>query len=127
MATQRCFLYRRACDNMLMIHDPKGCRDWGTPDYQFYEFSDRNIRYVMGLERIPLHIGNFVRNYIEKNATNEHMKIIERGDYGEMDCLIRDALRAYAFMDSKERNKLHKKELNRLRSELRREQAWSVY
>jgi hypothetical protein len=112
---------------MLMIHDPKQCRNWGTPDYQFYEFNDRNIQYVMGSDRIPRHLGNFVRNYIERNATQDHLKIIERGDYIETDRLIRDALRAYAFMDSKERIKLHKKELNRLRSELRREQAWSVY
>lgn len=124
----RCFLYRRVCDNMLMIHDPKECRNWGTPDYQFYEFNDRNIRYVMGTDRIPLHLGNFVRNYIEKNATEDHMKTIERdGCYYETDRLIQGALRVYAFMDSSERVKLHKKELNRLRSELRREQAWSVY
>jgi hypothetical protein len=123
-----CFLYRRVCDNMLMIHDPRECRNWGTPDYQFYEFNDRNIRYVMGTDRIPLHLGNFVRDYIERNATEEHMKTIERdGCYYETDRLIQDALRAYAFMDSNERVKLHKKELNRLRSELRREQAWSVY
>jgi hypothetical protein len=133
MATQRCFLYRRACDNMLMIHDHKQCRNYGTPDYQFYEFNDRNIREVMckdreaGPERIPRHLGNFVRDYIERNAMKEHMTIIEHGDYVETDRLIRDALRSYAFMDPSERVKLHKKELNRLRSELRREQAWSIF
>lgn len=123
----RCFLYRRVCDNMLMIHDPKQCRNYGTPDYQFYEFNDRNIRFVMGTNRIPTHLGNFVRDYIERNTRDEHMKIIENGDYTETDRLIRDALRVYAFMDPAERSKLHKKELNRIRSELRREQAWSVY
>ena len=123
----RCFLYRRECDNMLMLHDPKDCRDWGTPEYQFYEFNDRKIMIVMGTDRIPRHLGNFVRDYIERNTTPEHMKIIEHGDYTETDRLIRDALRVYAFMDPSERIKLHKKELNRLRSELRREQAWSVY
>ena len=123
----RCFMYRRVCDNMLMLHDPKECRNWGTPDYQFYEFNDRNICYVMGSDRIPRHLGNFVRDYIERHATDEHMKIIERGDYTETDRLIRHALRVYSSMDSSERIKLHKKELNRLRSELRREQAWSVY
>ena len=122
-----CFLYRRVCDNMLMIHDPRECRNWGTPDYQFYEFSDRNIRYVMGTDSIPLHLGNFVRDYIEKNTTADHMKTIGRGEYTETDRLIQDAIRAYAFLDSKERVTIHKKELNRLRSELRREQAWSVY
>lgn len=122
-----CFLYRRVCDNMLMIHDPRECRNWGTPDYQFYEFNDRNIRYVMGTDSIPLHLGNFVRDYIEKNTTEEHMKTIGRGEYTETDRLIQDALRAYAFLDSKERVTIHKKELNRLRIELRREQAWSVY
>jgi uncharacterized small protein (DUF1192 family) len=81
----------------------------------------------MGTDRIPLHLGNFVRDYIERNATEEHMKTIGRGDYIETDRLIRDALRSYAFLNSNERIKLHKKELNRLRSELRREQAWSVY
>ena len=133
MATQRCFLYRRACDNMLMLHDPKQCRNYGTPDYQFYEFNDRNIREVMckdrpeGPERIPRHLGNFVRDYIERNAMKEHMTIIEHGDYVETDRLIRDALRSYAFMDPSERIKLHKKELNRMKRELEREKKWSVY
>ena len=133
MATQRCFLYRRACDNMLMIHDPKQCLYYGTPDYQFYEFNDRNIREVMckdqeaGPERIPRHLGNFVRDYIERNATQEHLKIIEHGDYVETDRLIRDALRVYAFMDPSERLKLHKKELNRMKRELEREKKWAVY
>jgi uncharacterized small protein (DUF1192 family) len=112
---------------MLMIHDPKECRNWGTPEYQFYEFNDRNIQGIMGSGRIPRHLGNFVRDHIEKHATIEHMRIIESGEYTEMGRLIRDALRAYAFLDSNERINLHKKELNRLRSELRREQAWSVY
>ena len=123
----RCFLYRRVCDNMLMIHDPRECRNWGTPDYQFYEFNDRNIRYVMGTDRIPLHLGNFVRDYIEKNTTADHMKTIGRGEYTETDRLIQDALRSYAFLNSNERVKLHKKELNRLRSDLEREKKWSVY
>lgn len=81
----------------------------------------------MGTDRIPRHLGNFVRDHIERNATSDHLKLIERGDYTETDRLIRDALRVYAFMKPKERIQLHKKELNRLRSELRREQAWSVY
>ena len=123
----RCFLYRRECDNMLMLHDPKDCRAWGTPEYQFYEFNDRKILIVMGTDRIPRHLGNFVRDYIERNTTSEDMKIIEHGDYTETDKLIRNALRAYSSMDPSERITLHKKELNRIRSELRREQAWSVY
>jgi len=123
----RCFLYRRACDNMLMIHDPKECRNYGTPDYQFYEFNDRNIREVMNSDRIPRHLGNFVRDYIERNATSDNLKIIEHGDYKETDRLIRDALRVYAFMDPSERIKLHKKEIDRLRWELKREQAWAVF
>jgi len=133
MATQRCFLYRRACDNMLMIHDPKQCLYYGTPDYQFYEFNDRNIREVMckdreaGPERIPRHLGNFVRDYIERNATSDNLKIIESGDYDETDRLIRDALRVYAFMDPAERIRLHKKELNRMKRELEREKKWAVY
>jgi len=133
MATQRCFLYRRACDNMLMLHDPKQCRNYGTPDYQFYEFNDRNIREVMckdreaGPERIPRHLGNFVRDYIERNATSDNLKIIESGDYDETDRLIRDALRVYAFMDPAERIRLHKKELNRMKRELEREKKWAVY
>lgn len=129
----RCFLYRRACDNMLMIHDPKECRSYGTPDYQFYEFNDRNIREVMcknkkaGPKYIPRHLGNFIRDHIERNATEENMKFIEHGDYTETDRLIRDALRVYAFMDPSERILLHKKELDRLRKELQREQAWSIF
>jgi hypothetical protein len=129
----RCFLYRRECDNMLMLHDPKQCLYYGTPDYQFYEFNDRNIREVMckdreaGPERIPRHLGNFVRDYIERNATSDNLKIIESGDYDETDRLIRDALRVYAFMDPAERIRLHKKELNRMKRELEREKKWAVY
>ena len=51
-----CFMYRRACDDMLMLHDPKDCRPWGTPEYQFYEFNDRKIMTVMGSNRIPRHL-----------------------------------------------------------------------
>lgn len=127
MATQRCFLYRRACDNMLMLHDPKECRNWGTPDYQFYEFNDRNIRDIMGSDRIPRHVGNFVRDYIERNTIDAHMKFIEFGDYKETDRMIRDALRAYALMDPSERLKLHKKELNRMKRDLEREKKWSIF
>ena len=123
----RCFLYRRACDDMLMLHDPTECRNWGTPEYQFYEFNDRNIMIVMGADRIPRHLGNFVRYHIERNATSDNMKLIEHGDYTETDRLIRDALRVYAFMKPKERIQLHKKELNRLRDELRHEQTWSIF
>ena len=127
MATQRCFLYRRACDDMLMLHDPKECRNWGTPEYQFYEFNDRNIRDVMGSDRIPRHLGNFVRDYIERNATDDNMKVIERGDCTEMERMIRDALRVYSFMDPSERIRLHKKELSRMKHELEREKKWSIF
>jgi len=118
---------------MLMIHDPKQCLYYGTPDYQFYEFNVRNIREVMckyreaGPERIPRHLGNFVRDYVERNATSDNLKIIESGDYDDTDRLIRDALRVYAFMDPSERLKLHKKELNRMKRELEREKKWAVY
>ena len=109
------FLYRRVSDNMLVLHPSD------------YEFNNRNIQIVMGSTRIPRHLGNFVRDHVEKYTTSDHMRIIGHCDYTETDRLIRDALRAYAFMDSHERISLHKKELNRIRSELRREQAWSVY
>ena len=112
---------------MLMIHDPKDCRAWGTPEYQFYEFNDRKICEVMGTNRVPLHVGNFVRDYIERNTTEQQMKTIERGDYTETDHLIQRALRVYAALDSNERIKLHQKELSRIRSQLKREQAWSIY
>jgi dephospho-CoA kinase len=112
------FLYRRASDNMLMLHSPTD---------QFYEFNDRNIQNIMESARIPRHLGNFVRDHVEKYATIEHMRIINAGDFTETNRLIRDALRAYAFLDSHERINLHKKELNRIRSELRREQAWSIF
>jgi hypothetical protein len=118
---------------MLMLHDPKECRNWGTPEFQFYEFNDRNIREVMckdreaGPDRIPRHLGNFVRDYIARNTTEDHLKIIESGDYVETDRLIRDALRAYAFMDPSERIQLHKRELNRMKRELDREKKWAVF
>lgn len=128
-----CFLYRRACDDMLMLHDPKECRSWGTPEFQFYEFNDHNIREVMckdreaGPDRIPRHLGNFVRDHIARNTTEGHLTIIESGDYDETDRLIRDALRAYAFMDPSERIQLHRKELNRMKRELEREKKWAVF
>ena len=110
-----------------MIHDPKQCRNYGTPEYQFYEFNDRKISDVMCAKRIPRHLGNFVRDHIERNAMKEHMTIIESGDYDETDRLIRDALRAYAFMDPSERIRLHKKELNRMKREIEREKKWSIF
>jgi uncharacterized small protein (DUF1192 family) len=112
---------------MLMIHDPKECRPWGTPDYQFYEFNDRNIGDIMETDRIPRHLGNFVRDYIERNATDENMKVIELGDCTETERMIRAALRVYSLLDPSERIKLHKKELSRMKHELDREKKWSVY
>jgi len=112
---------------MLMLHDPTECRDWGTPEYQFYEFNDQKIMIVMGTDRIPRHLGNFVRVHIEKNATSDHMKLIEQGDYTQTDRLIRDALRVYALMKPKERIQLHKRELNRMKRELEREKKWAVF
>ena len=110
-----------------MIHNPKECRNYGTPEYQFYEFNNQKISDVMGANRIPRHLGNFVRDHIERNTTSDHLKIIESGDYTETDRLIRDALRAYAFMDPSERIRLHKKELNLMKRELEREKKWAVF
>ena len=76
----------------------------------------------MGADRIPRHLGNFVRDHIERNVPN-----IERGDYMETDRLIGDALRVYAFMEPKERIRLHKLELNRMKRELEREKKWAVF
>ena len=120
---------------MLMIHDPKlyPRSPRATPNYQYYEFNDRNIREVMyensdtGPDRIPLHLGNFVRDYIEKNHRPEQLKAFDRDDYTEAERMIQVALNAYSSLTPLQRTKLHEKELNRLRRQLRLEYEWAIY
>ena len=122
-----CFLYRRCGDNMLMIHDPS-IRLIATPNYEYYEFNDEHIADVAAYEHIdigatkfPRHVGVFVRDHIEKNVTEEILKIITEDDYEAADQLIIRALLAYVQLPLKQRIKLHLKELDALRKQIRRE------
>ena len=123
----RCFLYRRLCDNMLMIHDPS-IKLIATPNYEYYEFDDKFISDTaqyecidLGSTKFPRHVGEFVRNYVEKNMTEEILKIINVDDYSAANKMIVDALRAYTEIPLKQRIKLHMKEIDNLRKQLRRE------
>lgn len=130
------FLYRRTCDDMLMVHVP-GRHFFGTPDCEYYEFNDKNIiGYIAEsdefekfqalfeldvLTHFPKHLGNFVRNYIEENGTRELVETISRDDFSVADEFIRRALVTYSNLSRKQRIKLHLKELDALRKQIRRE------
>jgi hypothetical protein len=123
----RCFLYRRVCDNMLMIHDPS-IKLIATPNYEYYEFDDKFISDTaqyecidLGSTKFPRHVGEFVRNYVEKNMTEEILKIINVDDYSAANKMMVDALRAYTEIPLKQRIKLHMKEIDNLRKQLRQE------
>ena len=123
----RCFLYRRLCDNMLMIHDPS-IKLIATPNYEYYEFDDKFISDTaqyecidLGSTKFPRHVGEFVRNYVEKNMTEEILKIINVDDYSAANKMMVDALRAYTEIPLKQRIKLHMKEIDNLRKQLRQE------
>lgn len=127
MATQRCFLYRRLCDNMLMIHDPD-IKPVSCPDFDYYEFGDKFISETaqyecidLGSTKFPRHVGEFVRNYVEKNMTREILKTINVDDYAAANKMMVDALRAYTELPLKQRIKLHMKELDKIRKQLRQE------
>ena len=133
------FLYRRGCDDMLMVHVPNR-KFSGTPECEYYEFSDSNIKgYITDLmhddelvklmslfelgviSHFPKHLGNFVRTYVEKNSTKELLDSICKEDYSVADEMIRNALNAYTEMTLKERIKLHMKELDKIRKQLHQE------
>lgn len=122
-----CFLYRRCGDKMLMIHDPS-IHLIATPNYEYYEFDDEHIADIAEFENIdikatkfPRHLGEYVRNYVEKNITEDMLKIISDDDYEAANKMIVDALKAYNELPLKERIKLHMKELNKIRKQLRQE------
>ena len=123
----RCFLYRRSGDKMLMIHDPS-IKLIATPNYEYYEFNDEHIDDVatyehinIGATKFPRHLGEYVRNYVEKNITEDVLNIINEDDYEAADQLIIRALQSYVQLPLKERIKLHMKELDKLRKQLRQE------
>ena len=120
----RCFLYRRCGDNMLMIHDPS-IKLIATPNYEYYEFNDEHIAdiadYVhidIGATKFPRHVGEFVRDYVEKNMTEN---ITNVNNYAAANQMIVYALKAYNELPLKERIKLHMKELDKIRKQLRQE------
>jgi len=119
-----CFLYRRCCDDMLMIYDPK-LTILSKMDPEYYEFDDKFISEVAQYERIdlgatkfPRHVGEFVRNYVEKNMTDEILKTISVDKYAPAAKMIVDALKAYTSLSLKKRIKLHMKELDKIRAQL---------
>ena len=112
---------------MLMIHDPS-IRLIATPNYEYYEFDDEHIADIADYENIdikatkfPRHVGEYVRNYVEKNITEEILRIINEDDYEAANKMIMVALRAYTSLPLKDRIKLHMKELDKIRKQLRRE------
>ena len=122
-----CFLYRRCGDNMLMIHDPS-IHLIATPNYEYYEFDDEHIADIadyehidIGATKFPRHLGEYVRNYVEKNITEDILRIINEDDYEAANKMIVDALKAYNELPLKERIKLHTKELDKIRKQLRQE------
>lgn len=122
-----CFLYHRIHDRMLMIHDPD-IKIFGTPDLEYYEFDDSHIAYIaeyecinLGATKFPRHVGEFVRNYVEKNMTSEILKTINVDDYAAANKMIVDALKAYTQLTLKQRIKLHMKEIDKIRNQLRNE------
>jgi len=123
----RCFLYRRCGDKMLMIHDPS-IKLIATPNYEYYEFNDEHIADIadyenidIGATKFPRHLGEYVRNYVEKNITEDILNIINEDDYEAANKMIVDALKAYNELPLKERIKLHMKELDKIRKQLRQE------
>jgi hypothetical protein len=130
-----CFLYRRDCDDMLVVHN-SSTKFSGPPDFEYYEFDDTAILYYAQnkmpedeFEKVnelfklgfPKHLGNFVRNHVEKNRTIDFMDRLQRHDYTAADEMIRNALNAYTELTLKQRIKLHMKELDKIRKQLRRE------
>jgi hypothetical protein len=122
-----CFLYRRLHDNMLMIYDPT-VTILNKLDPEYYTFDDEYISETaeyecidLGASRFPRHVGVFVRHYVEKNMTNEILKTIHTNNYEAADHMIVKALRAYTQLPLKQRIKLHMKELDKIREELRYE------
>jgi hypothetical protein len=112
---------------MLMIHDPS-IKLIATPNYEYYEFDDKFISDTaqyecidLGSTKFPRHVGEFVRNYVEKNMTEEILKIINVDDYSAANKMMVDALRAYTEIPLKQRIKLHMKEIDNLRKQLRQE------
>jgi len=120
---------------MLMVHDPNK-KFSGTPDCEYFEFNNSNIVSYIDermsedeFEKLnalfkfdicfhknfPKHLGNFVREYVEKNQTKD---FLISDDYDEM---IRNALKDYTELTLKQRIKLHMKELDNIRKQLRRE------
>jgi hypothetical protein len=123
----RCFLYRRSGDKMLMIHDPS-IKLIATPNYEYYEFNDEHIADIadyehidIGATKFPRHVGEFVRDYVEKNMTEKISNIINVDDYAAANQMIVYALKAYNELPLKQRIKLHMKELDKIRKQLRQE------
>jgi len=137
---QMAFLYRRVHDKMLMVHNPD-TKIYGTPDHAYYEFDDKNIQeYIMQdmpedefkklsalfkfnlCTKFPKHLGNFVRDYVELNNTRELVESICREDYTVADEMIQKALMDYTSLPLEQRISLHRKEINKIKAQLRHEQ-----
>lgn len=122
-----CFLYLRACDDMLMVHDPKVILV-GTPNCSYFEFDDYVIAEAIGCrETFPQHVGEYIRMYIYRLNSKKLLRAFDKGDgYDEACNAIRDAFDAYKKLDFEEKTRLHKKKLAELEADLRHEQAWAL-
>lgn len=72
--------------------------------------------------KFPKHLGNFVRDYVELNNTGELVESICREDYTVADEMIQKALMDYMSLPLDQRISLHRKEINKIKAQLRREQ-----
>lgn len=121
-----CFLYLRVCDYMLMVHDPKIVIT-GTPDDNYFEFDDYLILGALDMDQLPRHVTVYIRYYIYRTRPKKLLDAFDHGDgYDEACNTIRDAFEVYKKLDFEEKTRLHKKELDRITAELRREQAWAL-
>lgn len=121
-----CFLYLRVCDYMLMVHDPK-IFVTGIPDDKYFEFDDYLIFDALDMDKLPRHVMVYIRMYIYRTRPKKLLDAFDHGDgYDEACNTIRDAFDVYKKLDFEEKTRLHKRELDRITAELRREQAWAL-
>lgn len=117
-----CFLYLRAWDHMLMVHDPKigVCSS-------YFEFDENLISDTIGRETTPQHVVEYIHLYIYRLNSKKLLRAFDKGDgYDEACIAIRDAFDAYKKLDFEEKTRLHKKKLAELEADLRHEQAWAL-
>jgi DNA-directed RNA polymerase specialized sigma24 family protein len=87
----------------------------------YYAFDDGIIQDVVDEHNIDIkanyfsrHLGNFVRDHVEDNMTDEILKNIDADEYAAANEMIRKALIAYTELSLEERKELLMREINAL-------------